>query len=102
MPKFSYDESEKMAQSVRVSKLIGMNVNNGTDETIGEVKEFMVPTTGLTPHVILSVGDYLDSGDKLVSIPYSSLKMSGTEDKEIVYTTTKNELMAMPAFTYKP
>jgi sporulation protein YlmC with PRC-barrel domain len=102
MPKFSYDASEKMAQSVRVSKLIGMNVNNGTDETIGEVKEFMVPTTGLTPHVILSVGDYLDSGDKLVSIPYSSLKMSGTEDKEIAYTTTKNELMAMPAFTYKP
>jgi hypothetical protein len=37
-----------------------------------------------------------------VSIPYSSLKMSGTEDKEIAYTTTKNELMAMPAFTYKP
>jgi ribosomal 30S subunit maturation factor RimM len=101
MPKFSYDESEKMAQSIRASKLIGMNVKDGTDETIGEIKELMVTTAGLTPHVILDVGDYLDSGDKLVSIPYSSLKMSGTEDKEIVYTTTKNELMAMPAFTYK-
>jgi sporulation protein YlmC with PRC-barrel domain len=102
MPKFSYDDSEKMTQSIRASKLIGMDIKNGTDEEIGEVKDLIVSAMGATPHVIIDVEDYLDSGDKLVSIPYSSLEMSGTEDKEIVYTTTKDELMAMPAFTYKP
>jgi sporulation protein YlmC with PRC-barrel domain len=102
MPKFSYDESEKMAQNVRVSKLIGMNVKNGTDETIGEVEDLIVTKMDGMPKAILDVGDYLDSGKKLVAIPYNSLKMSGTEDKEAVYTATKEALAAMPTFTYKP
>jgi sporulation protein YlmC with PRC-barrel domain len=102
MPKFSYDETEKMAQTVRASKLIGMNVKNGTTETIGEVEDLMVTVADATPKVILDVGSYLDSGEKLVSVPYKSLKMSGTEDKEIIYTTTKEELSTMPTFTYNP
>jgi ribosomal 30S subunit maturation factor RimM len=102
MPKFSYDESEKMAQTVRASKLIGMNVKNGMDETIGEVEDLMVTAADATPKVVLDVGNYLDSGEKLVSVPYDALKMSGTEDKEIIYTTTKEELSTMPTFTYNP
>ena len=102
MPKFSYDESEKMAQTVRASKLIGMNVKNGMDETIGEVEDLMVTAADATPKVVLDVGNYLDSGEKLVSVPYDSLKMSGTEDKEIIYTTTKEELSTLPTFTYNP
>jgi sporulation protein YlmC with PRC-barrel domain len=100
MPKFSYDETEKMAQMVRASKLIGMNVKNGTDETIGEVEDLIVSAADGMPKAVLDVGNYLDSGEKLVSVPYDSLKMSGTEDKEIIYTTTKEELSSMPAFTY--
>jgi PRC-barrel domain len=102
MPKFSYDASEKMAQTVRASKLIGMNIKNGTDETIGEVEELMVSAADATPKVVLDVGNYLDNGEKRVLVPYSSLKMSGTEDKEIIYTTTKEELSTMPTFTYTP
>jgi sporulation protein YlmC with PRC-barrel domain len=102
MPKFSYDESEKMAQTVRASKLIGMDVKNGTDETIGEVEDLIVTATDAMPKAILEVGDYLDSGEKLVAIPYDTLKISGTEDKEVAYTTTKEELAAMPTFTYNP
>jgi ribosomal 30S subunit maturation factor RimM len=102
MPKFSYDETEKMAQTVRASKLIGMNVKNGTDETIGEVEDLIVTAADAMPKVVLDVGNYLDSGEKLVSVPYDSLKMSGTEDKEIIYTTTKEELSTMPTFTYNP
>jgi ribosomal 30S subunit maturation factor RimM len=102
MPKFSYDETEKMAQTVRTSKLIGMNVKNGTDETIGEVEDLIVTAADAMPKVVLDVGNYLDSGEKLVSVPYDSLKMSGTEDKEIIYTTTKEELSTMPTFTYNP
>ena len=102
MPKFSYDETEKMAQTVRASKLIGMNVENGMNETIGEVEDLMVTAADATPKVVLDVGNYLDSGEKLVSVPYKSLKMSGTEDKEIIYTTTKEDLSTMPTFTYNP
>jgi ribosomal 30S subunit maturation factor RimM len=102
MPKFSYDESEKMAQTVRASKLIGTNVKNGMDETIGEVEEIMVTAADATPKVVLDVGHYLDSGEKLVAVPYNSLKMSGTEDKDIIYTTTKEDLSTMPTFTYTP
>jgi sporulation protein YlmC with PRC-barrel domain len=102
MPKFSYDESEKMTQTVRASKLIGMDVKTGADETIGEVEDLIVTTTDAMPKAILDVGDYLDNGEKLVAIPYDSLNISGTEDKEVVYTTTKEELAAMPTFTYKP
>jgi ribosomal 30S subunit maturation factor RimM len=101
-PKFSYDESEKMAQTVRASKLIGMNIENGMDETIGEVEDLMVSAADATPKVVLDVGNYLDDGEKRVLVPYSSLKMSGTEDKEIIYTTTKEELSTMPTFTYTP
>jgi ribosomal 30S subunit maturation factor RimM len=102
MPKFSYDKSEKIAQTVRASKLIGMNVKNGMDETIGEVEDLMVTAADAMPKVVLDVGNYLDSGEKLVSVPYGSLKMSGTEDKEIIYTTTKEKLSTMPTFTYNP
>lgn len=62
----------------------------------------MVIAADATPKVVLDVGNYLDSGEKLVAVPYDSLNMSGTEDKDIIYTTTKEELSTMPTFTYNP
>jgi len=102
MPKFSYDKSEKMAQTIRASKLIGMNVKNGTDETIGEVEDLLVSASGAMPKAILNVADYVGGGKKLVAIPYDALKISGTKDKQVIYMTTKDELSAMPTFTYNP
>lgn len=102
MPQFSYDESEKMPQTVRASQFIGMDVKNETDEEIGEVEDLIVTTTDAMPKVVLDVGTYLGSGEKLVAVPYESLNISGTEDKEIIYTTTKEELSQMSTFTYNP
>jgi sporulation protein YlmC with PRC-barrel domain len=102
MPKFSYDEATAMAQTVRASKFIGTNIKNATDETIGEVDDLTVTSAEAMPKVILSVGDYLDGGEKLVAVPYDALKVSATDDKEVIYTTTKDELAAMPAFSYAP
>ena len=88
----------KVATGFRATKIIGETVVNDANETVGKVDDLIVVPDGKVPFLILSVGGFLGIGDKLVAVPYDSLKM---QDKKLFLTgATKDALKDLPAFKY--
>jgi ribosomal 30S subunit maturation factor RimM len=101
MPKF-LDTAEARAQlTLRARDLIGANVKNANDDTIGEIEDLMVTAAQAIPQAIVSVGGFLGMGERLVVIPFDALVIRRVNDKEqVMYNATAEELKAMPAFKH--
>lgn len=84
---------------MRSSKLVGMVVYNGQGEKIGTVEDVLVKA-GAEPTAVLSVGDYLGTGDKLVAVPLNHVQIDSS--KVTMPTATKEHLASMPVFLFQP
>ncbi len=80
-------------RSVSVSKLIGEKVYDDKGATIGSVVDVVLKGQGAEPGVILSVGDYLGTAKKMVSVPLSHVHL---DTAKAMMAGTKQEMMAMP------
>jgi sporulation protein YlmC with PRC-barrel domain len=60
----------------QASKLIGVNVYNGQNEKIGDIKELMVDKDGKLADVVIGVGGFLGMGERDVAVKFSELKWS--------------------------
>jgi ribosomal 30S subunit maturation factor RimM len=101
MPKFPYAESDMGGLTLRARDLIGAEVKNTADETIGEVDDLIITAADNVPQAILSVGGFLGVGEKLVAVPYDALNIKYIDDKQqVTYNATEEELKALPSFTY--
>lgn len=101
MPKFPYTESDTGGLTFQARDLIGADVKNAADETIGEVNDLIITSADNVPQVILSVGGFLGVGEKLVAVPYDALNIKHSDDKQqVTYNATEEELKARPSFTY--
>ena len=60
------------------SKLIGLNVYNGKNEKIGDIKQLMVDKSGNIKEVAIGVGGFLGIGERDVAVKFSDLKFSNT------------------------
>jgi PRC-barrel domain len=89
---------QKLAAGYRASKVIGSNVVNDANETIGEIDDLLVSLDGKEPYAILSIGGFLGMGTHLVVVPYDTLKFA---DKKVVLPGgTKDGLKMLSAFQY--
>ena len=89
---------QKLAAGYRASKVIGSNVVNNANETIGEISDLLVSTDGKQPYAVLSVGGFLGMGTRLVVVPYDTLKFG---DKKVMLPGgTKEGLKMLPEFKY--
>ncbi len=89
---------QSVAAGYRATKIIGSNVTNELNETIGKIDDLLVTLDGKDPYAIISVGAFLGMGGKLVAIRYDGLKFS---DSKIVLTGgTKDGLTMLPSFQY--
>lgn len=89
---------QKLAAGYRASKVIGSNVINGANETIGKVDDLLVSPDGKEPFAVLSIGGFLGVGSHLVAVPYDNLKLI---DKKLVLPGgTKESLKLLPEFKY--
>lgn len=88
----------KLASGYRASKIIGGTVLNEANETVGKVDELLIGADGKTPYAVLSVGGFLGLGNRLVVVPYESLKMAA--NKIMLPGATKEALKALPEFKY--
>lgn len=91
-------DTTKLASGYRASKIIGGVVINEANETVGKVDELLIGPDGRTPYAVLSVGGFLGLGDRLVVVPYESLKMAA--NKIMLPGATKEALKALPEFRY--
>src|ERR1700749_4010151 len=72
---------------MRTSKLIGATVYNDQRQGIGWVIDVLVQGASAEPTVILSVGDFVGGGAKLVALPLSHVNLDGA--KPIMAGATK-------------
>ena len=67
------------------SELIGLNVYNGQNEKIGDIKELMVNKEGRIDTVVIAVGGFLGMGEHDVAVKFSELKW---QDEPVRSTTS--------------
>jgi len=86
------------SESWRASQVMGLNVKNASDETIGDVKDIVLDmTSGEVLAVIISSGGFLGMGDTLSAVPVSVLRYDGTA-KALKISLTKEQLRKAPHF----
>lgn len=87
-------------QPLSASNLIGLNLRNTANESIGEVKDIIVGADGKVSEVIVGVGGFLGMGERYVAISWDQLRMSRTNDArvqgEVGYT--RDQLREMPTW----
>lgn len=86
--------------NVDVTGLIGMDVVDARDESIGEIEAVHVNTDGKVESVIVGVGGFLNMGEHEVALDWDILEFS-KDGKEISVALTETQLKAMPPYEYK-
>src|SRR5262249_3603401 len=81
--------------SMRMSKLNGSYVYDDQGQTVGSVAEILMKR-GSEPMAILSVGDYVGGGPKMVAVPLSRINLEGP--KPTMAGATKEKLANMPVY----
>jgi sporulation protein YlmC with PRC-barrel domain len=89
---------QKMASGYRSTHIVGSPVVNEHNEKIGMVDDLIIEPSEKVPFAILSVGGFLGVGERLVVVPFDSLKIS--QDMIELPGATRDELKAMPEFSY--
>lgn len=81
-------------------KLIGRNVKNAQNETIGEIKSIHLDPNGKVDGVLVGVGGFLGVGEREVLLNWRDLQIEN--NGEIVrVNATKDQLKAMAGYKYK-
>jgi hypothetical protein len=85
--------------SADANKLIGQNIHNGQNDTIGEVKSVRISQAGQVEAVIVGVGGFLGLGEKEVALDWKDLRVSD-DGRKVTANLTKDQLKALPEFKY--
>ena len=85
------------------NNLIGLNVTNEANDTIGEIKDLILSQGDLSGYIV-SVGGFLGLGERYVIVSPSAVKVSYTENDNkwhAVMNATKDQLKTAPEFKYE-
>jgi hypothetical protein len=85
--------------SADTRKLIGRNVQNAQNETIGEIKSVFIGKDGKVDSVMVGVGGFLGVGEREVRLSWSELNISENGEK-VTVNMTKDQLKAKPEYKY--
>lgn len=90
------------AGEMRASKLIGTNVSNAANESVGEINDILLAKDGKVAAVIIGVGGFLGMGEREVAISYSGMKFTKDSNGRDVITVnaTRDQLKAAPAWKW--
>ncbi len=85
-------------KSMRSSKLIGAPVYNDEGEKIGSIIDILVRGGAVEAVAIVSVGDFVGGGTKLVAFPVSKLRLDA--NKAMMQGATKAAVRAMVLYDF--
>ena len=91
------------ADEMRASKLIGTNVLNAANETVGSINEIVLGKDGRVAAVIIGVGGFLGIGEREVAVNFNSIRKARDQNNNLVLTmdATKDSLKAAPAWRWE-
>jgi len=78
----------------RTSKVVGLNVYNDSNESVGAINDLLTDKTGNIKAAVISVGGVLGVGGHLVAIPFDKIKFV---NEPVAYTGTAGAGGAKPA-----
>ncbi|MET0969863.1 MAG: PRC-barrel domain-containing protein [Tardiphaga sp.] len=58
----------------RASKVVGLNVYNDSNESLGSINDLLTDKSGSIKAVVVGVGGFLGVGEHLVAVPYDKIK----------------------------
>jgi sporulation protein YlmC with PRC-barrel domain len=58
----------------RASKVVGLNVYNDSNESLGSINDLLMDKGGNIKGVVIGVGGFLGVGEHLVALPYEKIK----------------------------
>jgi sporulation protein YlmC with PRC-barrel domain len=67
----------------RTSKVVGLNVYNDNNESIGSINDLLMDKSGSIKAAVIGVGGFLGVGTHLVAVPYDKVKFV---DQPIAYS----------------
>ena len=83
------------SDEVRASKMMGSNIYDSENRSIGKVKDIVLNKDGKVDAVVLDVGTFLGMGGKYVAIPLNDIK---TDNNRLTLDRTKEQLQHMAAY----
>ena len=89
---------QKLPAGYRASKVIGSDVLNDANQSIGKIDDLLVSSDGTAPFTVLSIGGFLGMDSHLVVVPYDNLKL--VDNKVVLPGGTKDMLKMLPEFKY--
>lgn len=85
------------------SKVVGLDIYNGSNQDVGQIKDIAMNPNGRTQAYIVSVGGFLGLGEHYVAVNPSSVKVSyndGDKKWHASMNATADQLKAAPEFKY--
>jgi len=82
------------------SKLIGRNIKNPSDDTIGKIESVYLDASGKVDSVIVGVGGFLGVGERYARLHWKDLQVSDNGER-VVVNMTKDQLKAIAPYKYK-
>jgi hypothetical protein len=83
---------------IRTSKVLGAAIYDDQDVKIGTIDDVIVGPQEKATIAVLSVGEFLGVGTKLVSVPLDEIRQA--EGKIVLAKSSKDSLSDLPAFSY--
>jgi len=68
----------------RSSKLVGLNVYNDSNESLGSINDLLADKSGNIKAVVIGVGGFLGVGEHLVAVPFEKIKFV---NEPVAYTS---------------
>ena len=98
----------RQATDMRASVILGANVTNTANETVGEINELILDKEGRVAAVVVGVGGFLGIGEREVALDYKSLNikydptaMTNAGATTVQVNASKDSLKNAPAWTWK-
>src|SRR6202171_6148017 len=74
-PAAASDTSSSSQGDWRASKMVGLNVYNDNNESLGSINDLLADKSGNIKAVVIGVGGFLGVGEHLVGIPFEKIKV---------------------------
>jgi sporulation protein YlmC with PRC-barrel domain len=92
-PAAASDTSSSFTGDWRASKVVGLNVYNDQNESIGSINDLLMDKGGGVKAAVISVGGFLGVGAHLVAVPYEKVKFV---TEPVPYTGVANTAQPTP------
>jgi hypothetical protein len=91
--------STKATNTIDTQNLIGRDITNGSNETIGDINSVLMDKGGNARYVVVGVGAFLGIGEKQVALPWNALAIT-ENGKKVSANVTKEQLKALSEYRY--